>query len=161
VRLSLAAVPGMIERRDGAIINVASMLAYSGTLPPDPLPRRAIYAGAKSFEVTFTQTLAGELAGTGVRVMVCCPGVVKTEFHEVQGMDFSHLPRSNAEDIVTAALAGLAAGEVVCVPTLEDAGAVERVNEASRAVFGVQRGSPPQPGPLPIASRYRRGSGNP
>jgi short-subunit dehydrogenase len=73
-RLARAAIPAMIARGSGAIINVASLLAFSGTLPPRPLPCRAVYAGAKAFQVAFTQALAGELAGTGVQVQACCPG---------------------------------------------------------------------------------------
>jgi uncharacterized protein len=156
VRLTRAVLPAMIARGRGAVINVASMLAFSGTLPPGkPLPYRATYAAAKSFMVTFTQALAGELAGTGVRAMVCCPGVVKTEFHEVQGMDFSRVPRMSSGDIVAATMAGLELGEVVCVPALEDASFVEKVGEAQRALLGsasigARDGSTPQP-----ASRYR------
>jgi uncharacterized protein len=67
-RLARAAVPAMVARGSGAIINVASLLAFSGSLPPHPLPHRAVYAAAKAFQVTFTQALAGELAGTGVQV---------------------------------------------------------------------------------------------
>jgi uncharacterized protein len=156
VRLTRAVLPGMIARDDGSIVNIASLLAFSGTLPADPLPQRAVYAAAKSFMVTFTQTLSGELAGTGVRAMVCCPGIVKTEFHEVQGMDLSHVPRMSSEDIVTATLAGLELGEVVCVPPLEDASLVDKLGESQRALLGsasvgARGGIGPQ-----LASRYRR-----
>jgi uncharacterized protein len=155
VRLTRAALPGMIARGRGAIVNIASLLAFSGTIPADPLPHRATYAAAKSFMVTFTQTLAGELAGTGVRAMVCCPGVVKTEFHEVQGMDLSHVPRMSSEDIVTATLAGLELGEVVCVPALEDASLVDKVGETQRALLGgASVGGRGGPGPQ-LATRYR------
>ena len=47
-------------------------------------------AAAKAYLVTFTQALAGELSGTGVKVQVCLPGMVQTEFHTVQGFDTSH-----------------------------------------------------------------------
>jgi short-subunit dehydrogenase len=156
VRLTRAVLPGLIARGRGAIVNVASLLAFSGTLPADPLPQRAVYAAAKSFMVTFTQTLAGELTGTGVRAMVCCPGVVKTEFHEVQGMDLSHVPRMSSEDIVTATLAGLELGEVVCVPALEDASLVDKIGESKRALLGsasvgARGGTGPQ-----VATRYRK-----
>ncbi|WP_442869129.1 SDR family NAD(P)-dependent oxidoreductase [Bradyrhizobium sp. CCBAU 45384] len=70
-RLSRAALPGMVRRRKGAIINVASLLAISAVLPPDPLPSRATYAGAKAFILAFTQALAGELEGSGVDVQAC------------------------------------------------------------------------------------------
>ena len=66
----------MVARGSGAIINVAFALAFNGSLPPQPLPYRAVYAAAKAFQVTFSQALAGELAGTGVQVQACCPGLV-------------------------------------------------------------------------------------
>jgi hypothetical protein len=150
VRLSRAALPGMVKRGRGAIVNIASMLAFSGTLPSARLPARATYAGAKSFLVTFTQTLAGELAGTGVNVQVCCPGLVATEFHEVQGQDLSQLPRMSPAEVVTASLAGLEAGEIVCCPTLENVSALDRLAEAQRAVLGIG----PTPPSVRLASRY-------
>jgi short-subunit dehydrogenase len=118
------------------VINIASLLALSGSVPPTPLPYRATYAGAKAFMMTFTQALAGELADTGVRVQVCLPGVVATEFHSVQGMDMSRRPRMAAADVVTASLAAFARGEVVCVPALDDPSPLERLAEAERAVLG-------------------------
>jgi uncharacterized protein len=50
-RLARAAISAMIARGSGAIINVASLLAFSGTVPPQPQPLlcRAVYAGAKAF----------------------------------------------------------------------------------------------------------------
>ncbi|HYM70611.1 MAG TPA: SDR family NAD(P)-dependent oxidoreductase [bacterium] len=135
-RLTRAALPGMIRRGTGGVINVASLLAFSGSIPPNPLPHRATYAGAKAFIVTFTQALAGEISGTGVRVQVCLPGVVATEFHTVQGMDFSQRPRMTADDVVAASLAALAQGEVTCVPALDDASLLERLLELQRALMG-------------------------
>src|SRR5262249_16810817 len=73
VRLTRAALPGMLKRGRGGVLNIASLLALSGTLPTNPLPPRAVYAGAKAFLVAFTQALAGELAGTKVRASVCLP----------------------------------------------------------------------------------------
>jgi len=134
-RLTRAALPGMVRRAAGGVINVASLLALSGSLPPNPLPHRAVYAGAKAFMVTFTQALAGELSGTGVGVQVCLPGLVATEFHTVQGMDLSTRPRMTADDVVTASLAAFARGEVTCIPGLEDASLLERLTEAQRAVM--------------------------
>jgi uncharacterized protein len=148
VRIARAALPGMVARGSGGILNVASLLAFSGTLPADPLPRRAIYAAAKSFMVTFTQVLAGELAGSGVKVSVCCPGVVATEFHDVQGMDMSHLPRMTARDLARGALKGWERGEVVCVPALGDPALIEAVGDAQRSLLMSAR-TPD------LASRYR------
>lgn len=137
-RLTRAALPGMVRRGAGGVINVASLLALSGALPPDPLPYRATYAGAKAFIVTFTQALAGEVSGTGVRVQVCLPGLVATEFHALSGRDPSRMPpMMEAADVVTASLAALARGEVVCVPALDDPALVDRITEAQRAVLRV------------------------
>ncbi len=80
VRITRAALPGMIARGHGAVVNVASLLALSGPLKIG-MAARATYAGAKSFLLAFTQSLAGELEGTGVHAMVCLPGMVESEFH--------------------------------------------------------------------------------
>jgi uncharacterized protein len=149
VQVSRAALPGMVERKRGGIINVASLLAFSGTATDAFFPARAVYAGAKSFTVTFTEILANELADTGVRVQVCLPGVVATEFHEVQGMDLSKLPRMSADDAARASLAGLRLGEVVCVPGMEDASPLQKIAEAERAALTNNRLS------TAPASRYR------
>ena len=148
VRVTLAALPGMVERKRGGVINVASLLAFSGASTDAFLPKRVVYAGAKAFLVTFTQTLANELADTGVRVQVCLPGVIKTEFHEVQGMDLSKMPRMTPDDLARASLAGLRLGEIVCVPALEDAAAAQRIDEANRTVLAAARSTT-------IAARYR------
>ncbi len=148
VQVSRAALPGMVERKRGGVINVASLLAYSGTVTEAFFPPRAVYAGAKAFLVTFTEILANELADTGVRVQVCLPGVVATEFHEVQGMDLSKLPRMSADDVARASLAGLRLGEVVCVPGMEDAAPLQKIAEAERAALANSRSTA-------TASRYR------
>ena len=152
VQITRAALTGMVARDRGAIVNVASLLAYSGSVPSGQfLPFRAVYAGAKAFLLTFTQLLAGELGGGKVRVQVCLPGLVKTEFHEVQGIDTTQMPpRMSPDDIARASLAGLALGEVVCVPALEDSGAVARVDEAQSAVLPAARMTT-------LAARYRQG----
>ena len=75
-RLTRAALPGMLARGRGAIVNVSSRLAFSGPLGSPPLPKRATYAAAKAYINTFTQILADELAGTGVQVQALCPGMV-------------------------------------------------------------------------------------
>jgi short-subunit dehydrogenase len=135
-RLIRAVLPGMVRRKSGGVINIASLLALSGTLPANPVPFRATYAGAKSYLVTFTQALADELAGTGVKVQVCLPGLVSTEFHTIQGIDRTRMPpMMTPADLVAGSLAGLARGEVTCVPGLEDPALLERIGEAQRAVF--------------------------
>jgi uncharacterized protein len=149
-RLCRAALPGMIRRGKGAIINISSLLALSGPLAPTPLPFRATYAGAKAFMLAFSQALAGEVNGTGVRVQVCLPGRVSTEFHTLQGIDVATLPPAmTADEVVTASLAALKHNEVVCIPALADAKLFGRFTEAQTAMFreAVQRPH--------LAERYR------
>jgi short-subunit dehydrogenase len=119
VKLTHAALPGMLERGRGAIVNVASLLAFSGPLRLPNLPARATYAATKAFLVAFTQVLAAEIEGTGVQLQVVCPGMVVSEFHTRQGMDVSARPRLSAEDLVAGSLADLDAGVLVSIPTLE------------------------------------------
>ncbi|MEU7423112.1 SDR family oxidoreductase [Streptomyces sp. NPDC040750] len=156
--LTRAAVPAMVARGRGAVINVASLLAFAGSLPPGPLPHRAVYAGTKGYLVTFTRTLAAELAGTGVRVQVVCPGLTETEFHLGAGeAPVAGEPRVHDDggmppvDVVAASLAGLEAGETVCVPGLADASAVARL---AAAELHLRDGSGAR-----MASRYRSGEG--
>ena len=152
--LARAAIPGMLERGGGSMINMASLLAFSGLMPAPPLPFRATYAAAKSFIITFSQMLAGEVAGTGVDVMACCPGVVTSEFHEVQGMDVSAMPHMAAEDVVTAAFKGLELGETICCPGLEDATLLDDALQGQLKVMFAGAGPGSSGG---LASRYRSG----
>jgi uncharacterized protein len=91
-RLTRAALPGMVRRGNGAVVNVSSILALSGNLPPDPLPYRAIYAGAKAFILAFTEALSGELLDSRVQVQACLPGLVDTEYQALVGRDPSKMP---------------------------------------------------------------------
>jgi uncharacterized protein len=148
--LARAAVPGMVARGEGTIINVSGMIAFSGPAPLAQLPlRRAVYTGALAHLVAMTQALHEELMPDGLKVQVLCPGVVATEFHERQGLDLSAVPRMSAQDVVTASLRGLELGEVVCAPGVQDASLLEAVSQADLAAFGAQ--SPE------LAKRYRAG----
>jgi uncharacterized protein len=145
--LARAAVPGMLERGEGTIINVAGMIAFSGPAGPEQMPRRAVYTGTLAHAVAWTQQLHAELAANGIKVQVVCPGVVATEFHQRQGMDLSAIPRMSAEDVVTASLRGLELGEVVRAPGVEHVGLLQAVFAADLAAFSAQ--SPA------LAQRYR------
>jgi uncharacterized protein len=149
VLLTQAVLPGMLDRSRGAIINVASLLAFSGAAQIPFLPKRVVYAATKSFLVTFSQALAAEVGDRGVQVQVVCPGVVRSEFHTRQGMDMSAVPRMEAGDVVEASLADLADGVLVSVPSLDDTEALARLDAASLKLVSVAR-TPELP------ARYRR-----
>jgi uncharacterized protein len=148
VLLSRASLPGMVERGSGAIINVASLLAFSGGWQAPQLPQRAVYASTKSFLLTFTQILAAELADTGVRVQVLCPGVVRTEFHSRQGFDMSGRTRMEPQDVVTASIADLERGVVVSIPGLADEAVLETALAAQDQLAGFT-------GAASLPARYR------
>lgn len=146
--LARAAVPGMVARGSGAIVNVAGMIAFSGPASLEQVPvRRAVYAGTLAHLVAFSQVLHAELGRHGVHVQALCPGVVATEFHSRQGLDLSAVPRMSPEEVVTASLRGLELGEVVCAPGVERSELLDAAFQASMAAFGAQ--SPR------LAERYR------
>ena len=139
VLLTRAVIPGMVERGRGAIINVASLLAFSGAARAPHLPQRAVYAATKAFLVTFTEILAAELEGTGVKIQVVCPGVVRSELHSRQGIDMSQVPRMEPDQIVTASLSDLERGVVVSIPAMPDDSAKARFDDAASTLLGVAR----------------------
>ncbi len=145
--LARAAAPGMIARGGGAIINVAGMLAFGAPAPLGKAAGRATYVATLAHIVALTQALHEELGAQGVQMQVLCPGIVATEFHTRQGMDLSAFPRMSADDVVTASLRGLASGEVVCAPGVENADLLDAIFKADLAAFGAQS---PQ-----LATRYR------
>jgi hypothetical protein len=118
--LARAVLPGMVERGRGAVINVASALAFSGGIREPWMPARATYAATKSYLVTLTQILSAELEGSGVTVQALCPPTTATEFHDVQGMDLSRVQRMSAAEVARASLGALSRGEVICLPGLAD-----------------------------------------
>lgn len=98
-------LPAMVERRAGTIINVASTAAFQA------VPYMATYAATKAFVLNFTEALAGELAGTGVRVSALCPGPVRTEFQAVAGQTAERMPSFVYLDAETVVAQGIAAAE--------------------------------------------------
>ena len=111
--LSHAAATTMVGRGRGQVINVSSVagLTASGT-----------YAAAKSYVTTFTESLSGQLAGTGVQVMALLPGYVRTEFHERAGIEMSSIPSAlwlNVDQVVTTSLDDLAKGKVISIPGIQ------------------------------------------
>jgi short-subunit dehydrogenase len=115
VRLARAALPRMVERGRGAVVNVSSMAGFL------PAPYNATYGATKAFVTSFSEALAEELRGTGVRVQALCPGFTRTEFQQVAHVDTSSIPDlawMEPDPVVDASLKGLEAGVVVCVPGL-------------------------------------------
>jgi len=110
-------LPGMVERRRGAVLNVASTASFQ------PVPGQSAYGAAKAFVRSYTQGLYGELRGTGVSVTALCPGPVETDFIETAGFDHDQAMKSlpgpmwlPAKAVAKAAIDGLDRGTLVVVP---------------------------------------------
>ena len=74
-------LPGMLERRKGGVLNVASTAGFQ------PLPNLSIYAATKAFVLNFSEALWAECSGRGVRIFCLCPGNTRTRFHQAAGID--------------------------------------------------------------------------
>ena len=107
-------LPGMIERRSGRILNVASTAAFQAG------PGFAVYFASKAFVLSFTEALHQELKGKGIKVSALCPGPTATEFGEVAGYR-SNVPdfvSADARSVCEAGLRGLERNQAVIVPGL-------------------------------------------
>lgn len=138
LRLTHAALRAMEPRRSGAILNVASLAAYQ------PNPISATYGATKAFVHSFTHAVREETRGTGVTVMLVCPGYTHTEFHDRAGLGESEMPEfvwQSADTVVAAALRDLDRGRSVSIPGVlnQTAAALSSVSPAgiTRRVAGM------------------------
>jgi short-subunit dehydrogenase len=101
---------GMVARRRGTIINVASTAAFQ------PVPYMATYAATKSFVLDFSEAVAYEVKSSGVTVMALCPGPTRTGFQDVAGVREAGVPSfayMDAKTVVAQALASAKRGKSV------------------------------------------------
>jgi len=111
--LCRAALPAMIKRNSGGILNVASTAAFQ------PGPRMAVYFATKAFVLSLTEAIHEEVKPHGIKVTCLCPGPTHTEFGEVAGFGgngiFNRVAMTAAE-VVEAGLEGLDDNQAVVVP---------------------------------------------
>ena len=117
VRLTRAALPGMIDRRTGSIINVSSLAAFI------PTPRNVTYSATKAYLRSFSEGLALELRGTGIKVQLLVPGFTATEFHDAKAYEGKEIkarvPRGlwmSADEVAAGSLKVLSQPRVLYVP---------------------------------------------
>jgi uncharacterized protein len=117
VTLTKLLLPDMIERRGGAVLNVASTAAFV------PGPRMAVYYATKAFVLSFSEALADELRDTGVTITVLCPGPTASGFQETARMHRTRLTQGAMMDSRTVAEAGyrgLIAGTRLVIPGIQN-----------------------------------------
>ena len=119
VGLAHAVLPGMLARRSGGIIAVASAIAFQ------PSPLQAVYGATKAFALAFSEALWSETRGTGVRVVALCPGPTATGFLATLGDEGAastnvYRRAGDPAHVVRAALRGFDNNAMTVIPGLRD-----------------------------------------
>jgi short-subunit dehydrogenase len=115
VMLTRAALPGMLSRNQGGIINVSSMAGLVSI-------RNVLYHSSKAFLVSFSEILHNELYGSHVYIQALCPGFISTEFHDTP--EYTHFSRNSVPkflwmtptQVVSESLNSLPHGKLICTP---------------------------------------------
>jgi uncharacterized protein len=126
-RLSRAALPGLLSRNRGGLINISSVMSQMVQ------PGNSVYGATKAYVLHFSEVLALEVAGSAVRVQVVLPGATGTALWNGSGVELKDLPPEivmNVEEMVDAALAGFDQGESITIPSLPDVNDWQRLLKA-------------------------------
>jgi uncharacterized protein len=141
-RLTQAVVPAFVSRNEGAIVNIASVLAIQS------MPVSSVYSGTKAFVLQYTRGLQLELAETGVKVQLVLPASTATEIWDESGIPLSALRKESVmttENLVDAALAGFDQGETITWPSVTDASLWDKYDAARTALFAATQVGKPAP----------------
>ena len=134
LRLTQAALPVLLQNRQGAIVNVSSVASFLYSAG------NVNYCATKAYLTTFSEGLAAELRGTGVQAQALCPGFTRSEFHQRMDVDTRDIPGwmwMSAETVVRSSLRSLGRrGAVVCIPGLRYKLLVSLVRHLPRGMIG-------------------------
>ncbi len=107
-------LPAMLERRTGGVLNVASTAAFQ------PGPMMSVYYATKAYVLSFTEGIAEEVVGSGVKVSCLCPGPTESSFADRAGMTDTNLFKSStwmsADDVAREGFDGWNRGKAVVIP---------------------------------------------
>lgn len=132
MRLTLAVLPGMVERGRGDVINVSSVAGFAAAMPG------STYPASKAWVTNFSESVAHSVRPFGVRVLALCPGYTRTEFHQRAGINMSKTPEwiwLSAKDVARDGLRDLRRGKLVSVPNWKYKLAVFGMRHAPRALL--------------------------
>lgn len=110
-------LPGMLARKSGRIMNVASTAGFL------PGPNMAVYYATKAYVISFSEALAEEIRGSGVTVTVLCPGATETGFADRAGVHSTLLflaPKADAASVARAGIAGMMRGKRMVIPGISN-----------------------------------------
>ncbi len=133
-------LPGMLARRRGYVMNVASTAAFQ------PGPLMAVYYASKAYVLSFSEALSNECGGTGVRVSALCPGPTETGFVAAAGMGDSKLfdrAVMDARTVAAEGYRGMLAGKAIVIPGLRNSLLARSIgffprNLVTKVVRGIQ-----------------------
>jgi uncharacterized protein len=132
LRLTKAVLPGLLERKNGAIINISSIVAVN----PELL--NGVYSGTKAFVLNLTQSLHKEVSDKGIQLQAVLPGATASEFWDRAGIGgHQNLPSEivmSSEEMVDASLVAFDRGELVTIPALPDVADWDKFNSARIAL---------------------------
>jgi uncharacterized protein len=134
MRLTHAALAGMVARAKGGIINVSSVAGFWQA------PGNVSYCATKCWMNSFTEGLALELAGarSPVKVQALCPGYTRSEFHDAAGLNRNHIGAGmwmSAEEVVAESLRGLERGKTFVIPGWRYKAATFLLKHTPRAIL--------------------------
>lgn len=130
--LAHSAAQAFRARGQGTIVNIASVVALVHEM------MNGAYNASKAYVLSLTRNMDRELAGSGVVVQAVLPGFTRTEIFDRAGKSINEIPADKmmeVEDLVAAALRGLDAGELITIPSVEDMGLWQRLDEARGAMI--------------------------
>jgi len=151
VKLTHEALRMMVPTGHGAVINLASVVAFQ------PFPHFAIYAATKAFVLSFTEAIAQEVKANGVRVLALCPGAARTEmemFSRNEGL-LGKMPSLTPEQVVTSALRALDKRRVIKVVGLFNQALVFMNRFMPRAAVRWMMGAVAKPPPIPSSETVK------
>ena len=134
---------GMISRGSGKILNVASVAGFQ------PVPSMGLYAASKAFVISFSESLAEQLATKGVSVTLLCPGVTDTPATKPILQDLPQFVVSSSDDVAAEGYRALMAGEAICIPGIANQAALAWVKFQPRSFIRKLGGLISRFGPTP------------